>query len=124
MFGGQDAGRRGKFGACDFSPDCAGGNLDLRVIAKALDFAQLAVGHEVKLVVFFGKPDGGINSNASFAESSDRDVTLATNFWRDGHSGIVNVGPGIRSSLGRGRETVGSLGTMGHTIALLVGDGG
>jgi len=58
LFRWQDADPREKFGASDFPAHGAGSDLDLRVIAYALAFSQLAVGHEVELIVVFGKPDG------------------------------------------------------------------
>ncbi len=90
----EEAGRRWEFGAGDFPADGAGGDLDLRVIANALDLAEFGVGHDVNFVAFFGKPDGGIDGDAGLAKGGEREVALAVNFLGDGHSGIVNVGPG------------------------------
>jgi len=89
---GEDTGRCWKFRARDFSADGARSDLDLRVIANAFDFAQFAVGHKVNLVGVFGKPDGSVDRDSSFAEGGKRDVVLAAYFFRDGHDRIVNVG--------------------------------
>jgi hypothetical protein len=89
----QDAGGCGEFGAGDFSTDGAGGDLDLRVVADALVFPGLAAGHQVELVVVFGKPDGRVDGNATFSEGGETDVTLAVDFGGDGsHLDILNRG--------------------------------
>ena len=93
VFGRQDAGPCGEFGAGDFSTHRAWGDLDLWVVADAFVFAGLAAGHEVEFVAVFGKPDGRVYGGAIFPEGSEADVTLAVDFGGDGsHPDIVNRG--------------------------------
>jgi len=61
----------------------------LRVVADALDFTELVVGHETDFVIFFGKPDRGVDGDTSFAKGGERDVALSVNFGRDGHHRIL-----------------------------------
>ena len=90
LFGWQNAGGCGEFGAGDFSADGAGGDFDLWVVADALAFSRFAVGHEVEFVVIFGEPDRRGDGDAAFSESCQADVALALDFWGDiGHSYIV-----------------------------------
>jgi len=70
----------GKFGAGDFSADGAGGDLNSRIVANALAFPGLAVGHAVNPVIVFGKPDGSVDGCAAFPESCKTDVTLSVDF--------------------------------------------
>src|ERR1700693_594343 len=103
LFRRQDAGGCGEFGAGDFSADGAGSDLDLRVVADALVFPGLAARHEVELVMVFGKPDGRVHGDATFAEGGEADVTLAVDFGGGGsHADIVNRGR--RISGGRVRK--------------------
>ena len=89
----QDAGGCGKFGAGDFSADGAWSDLDLRVVAYALVFPGLAARHEVEFVIVFGKPDGRVHGDATFAEAGEAQVTLAVDFGGDrSHADIVNGG--------------------------------
>lgn len=85
ILGGEKAGGGGEFRAGDFPTHRAGSDLDLRIIANALDLAQFAVGHEIQFAVFLGKPDRGINGDASLAEGGEREVVLSADFGRDGH---------------------------------------
>jgi len=48
-----------------------GAILTCGLLRYALAFSQLAVGHEVELIVVFGKPDGGVDGNAAFSESRE-----------------------------------------------------
>src|ERR1035438_1268586 len=70
---------RREFGAGDLAADGAGRNLDFRVVADAFGFAQFAVGHEVKLAVIFGKPDGGVDGDATLPKGCEADIALAVN---------------------------------------------
>jgi len=90
IFGRQNAGAGGEFLAGDLSSDGAGSNFDFRVIADALDLAELGVGHDVELVVDFGKPDGGADRDSGFAEGGEGNVAFPANFGGDGHRDIVN----------------------------------
>jgi hypothetical protein len=95
FFGSHYANRGGEFGAGDFSADGAGSDLDLRVVADALDLPQFAVRHEVKLVIVFSKPDGGVHGDAVLSESSEADIALAVDFSGDGcHGDIVKCAKG------------------------------
>lgn len=68
FFRWQNAGGGRGFGAGDFPPDGAGGDLDLGVVADALALSQFAVGQEVEFVFIFGKPDGCVHGEPAFAE--------------------------------------------------------
>jgi hypothetical protein len=89
IFDRQNARRGREFRPGDFSANRTGSDFDLRIIANALDLAQLAVRHEVKLVVLLGEPDRRGNGNSSFAESGERDVLLSVDRAGDGHGHIV-----------------------------------
>ena len=88
--GREDAGGGGEFGAGDFSADGTGGDLDLGIVANALDLAELARSHEAECVAVLGEPDGSVDGDAGFAESSERDVLLAVDFGGDGHRQYCN----------------------------------
>jgi hypothetical protein len=82
----------------------------LRVVADALALSQFAVRHEVELIVVFGKPDGRVDGDATFAEGREADVTLAVDFGGDGcHADIVNSG---RPFSGAGFEEGRASGTV------------
>jgi len=96
VFDRQDAGRGRKFRAGDFSANRAGSDFDLRIIADALDLAELAVRHEVEFVALFREPDGCGDGDSGFAEGGERDVFLSVDRTGDGHGHIViNAGRGI-----------------------------
>ena len=63
-----------------------GAILTCGLLRMRLHFAQFAVGHEVELVVVFGKPDGRVDGDASLSEGREADVTLAVDFSGDGHA--------------------------------------
>ena len=91
LFHWQDADGRGELGTGDFSADGAWSDLDLRVVADALVFPGLAARHEVEFVIVFGKPDGRVHGDATFAEGGEAYVTLAVDFGGDrSHADIVN----------------------------------
>src|SRR5271157_79193 len=99
LFRRQDADGRGEFGAGDFSADGARGDLHLRVVADALALSQFAARHEVEFAVIFGKPDGSVNRDTTFAEGREADVTLAVDFCGDcSHENIVSA---AKDSCGR-----------------------
>ena len=90
LFRGQDANCGGKFGTGDFPANGAGSDLDLWVIADALDLSQFAACHEVELVIIFSEPDGGVDSGDAFPEGREADVTLAVDFcWNGSHADIL-----------------------------------
>jgi hypothetical protein len=95
LFGSHYANRGGEFGAGDLSPYGAGGNLDLRVVANALDLPQFAVRHEVELAVVFSKPDRRVHGDAALPKRGEADVALAVDFSGDGsHGDIVKCAKG------------------------------
>ena len=103
LLGGQNTNRSGEFGAGNLSAHGTGSDLDLRVVTDALILSQLAAGHEVELVVVFGKPNGRVHGNASLPEGGEADVTLAVDFGGDSsHGNIVNSGGPFSVITGRG----------------------
>jgi hypothetical protein len=95
LFGPQYADGSGEFGASDFSAHGAGSNLDLWVVADALDLPQFAVRHEVKLAVVFSKPDRRVHGDAVLPKRGEADVALAVDFSGDGcHRDIVKCAKG------------------------------
>ena len=90
FFSLQDASGGWKFRAGNFSSNGAGRDLDLRVVADALDLAQFAVRHEVKFVAVLGKPDGCVHRDAALAERREAEITVAVNIGGDArHTNIV-----------------------------------
>jgi hypothetical protein len=89
IFDRQDASGRREFRPRDLSPNCAGSNLDLRVVPNALHLAELAVRHEVEFVALFGEPNGCGDGNPRFPEGGKRDVLLSVDRSGDGHRHIV-----------------------------------
>lgn len=118
---GQNARRGRELRAGDLSPDGAGGDLDARVIAKAFDLAQLAVGHEIELAIVFGEPDRGVDRHSGFAEGGKRDVFLSVNFGGDWHVCRCHQLKGCCGRhFGLGESPVGFRGPNGHTITAIV----
>ena len=79
-----------KLRAGDFSSDRAGSDLDDGVVADAFALSQLAVGHEINLVVVFGKPDGCVYGRTIFPKGREADVFLTVDFrWDVRHPIIV-----------------------------------
>ncbi len=98
----QDAGGSREFGSGDLSAHGTGGNLNLRVVADAFAFPQLAVRHKVESVIVFGKPDRRVHGSAIFPERGKADVTLAVNFcWDGSHGAIVNSAAHFQARFGR-----------------------
>jgi hypothetical protein len=93
LFGLHYANCSGEFRAVNFPADGARRNLDLRVVADALDFPQFTIRHEVEFVVVLGKPDGRVYCDAALSEGGEADVALAADFGGDGrHADIVKCG--------------------------------
>jgi len=91
--GGRMRAVAGNSGPVIFSADRAWSDLDLRVVADALVFPGLAARHEVEFVIVFGKPNGRVHGDATFAEGGEAYVTLAVDFGGDrSHADIVNRG--------------------------------
>src|SRR5208283_2198286 len=91
-----------EFRSGDLSAHGTGGNLNLRVVAEAFAFPQLAVRHKVEFVIVFGKPDGRVHRNAILPERGKADVTLTVNFCGDGsHWAIVNSGRPFSGAVSR-----------------------
>jgi len=55
------------------------------IVAEALDLAEFAVGHEVKLAGVFGEPDWRVDGHSGFAEGGERDVLLSVDGGRNAH---------------------------------------
>jgi hypothetical protein len=87
IFWWQESGRCGELSARDLSPDGAGRDLYLRIIANALDLPHFANGHDVELAVFFSEPHWSRNAHAALAEGRQRNIFLALN-WERNRAGL------------------------------------
>lgn len=81
---------RGELGPGDLAANRAGSDLDDGVVADAFALSELRVGHEIKLVVVLGKPDGCVHGRTIFSKGCKAQVFLTVDFrWDVRHPSIV-----------------------------------
>lgn len=83
FFGREDAGRGCELCSRNFSPNGAGGNFHLGVVADALRLSHVAAGHDVKLVAVFSEPYGRGDASTRLAERGQRNIFLSCDWGRD-----------------------------------------
>lgn len=77
----------------DLAANGRGRNFYYRIVANSFVLSGVISSHHVKLFVFLGKPNGSVNRDAVFAESSEAYVFLVVQFRgkRIRHNGNSNL---------------------------------
>jgi hypothetical protein len=83
FFGRQDAGCRCELLPRNLSPDRAGCNFHLGIVADALRLSHVAAGHDVELVAVFSEPYWRGDANSCLSKRGERDVFLSCDWGRD-----------------------------------------
>lgn len=83
LFGWQDAGRGCELWPRNLSPDGAGCNFHLGIVADALGLSHVAAGHDVEPVAIFSEPDWSGNTDSGLAERHQRNIFLSCDCGRD-----------------------------------------
>ena len=113
FFGREDAGRGCELCSRNFSPNGAGGNFHLGVVADALRLSHVAAGHDVKLVAVFSEPYGrGDASEIYFCPAIGEGIGLA----------MANIVAGSRWAIVNRLSLPGGLaaGVAGSQVALRI----